>query len=158
MRCPECASTENKVLETRLSKDRNILRRRRQCVACDHRFSTQEELVRGELVVLKSNGRKQDFNVQKMRQGLTIACRKRPVSELDIDEAVEAIKRKVNDRLEREIHSHEIGELIMDQLKALDAVAYVRFASVYREFKDASEFIEAIEALKATDEDGSSQK
>jgi transcriptional repressor NrdR len=158
MRCPECASTENKVLETRLSKDRNILRRRRQCVACDFRFSTQEELVRGELVVLKSDGRKQDFNIQKLRLGLSLACRKRPVTEDAIDEAVEAIKLQVNDRIEREIQSHEIGEFIMTQLKRLDAVAYVRFASVYREFKDASEFIEAIESLNSSEVHGSPEK
>ena len=149
MRCPDCSSTENKVLETRLSRDRNILRRRRECAGCGLRFSTQEELVRGELTVIKSNGRKEDFNVQKIRQGIELACRKRPVSEAAIDDAVEEIKCQVSDRLDRDIHSKEIGELIMDQLKKLDGVAYVRFASVYRDFTDASEFISAIKSLKS---------
>ena len=148
MRCPECGSTSNKVLETRLSKDRNILRRRRQCNACETRFSTQEELVRGDLVVTKSSGKKEDFNIQKVRESLQVALRKRPVDKKSIDDCVERIKLKVSDRLDREIYSHEIGELVMEALKELDEVAYVRFASVYREFKDASEFIETIQLLE----------
>ena len=157
MRCPECGSTSNKVLETRLSKDRNILRRRRQCNNCNTRFSTQEELVRGDLMVLKSGGRKEDFNVQKVREGISLALRKRPVKDGQINQAVENIKLKVNDRLDREVSSHEIGEMVMTELKELDEVAYVRFASVYREFKDASEFIETIQSMQSLDENDSSQ-
>lgn len=148
MRCPECSSTSNKVLETRLSKDRNLLRRRRQCNSCETRFSTQEELVRGDLMVTKSSGRKEDFNIQKVREGLQLALRKRPVSDGAINEAVENIKSIVSDRLDREVFSHEIGEMVMMELKRLDEVAYVRFASVYREFKDASEFIETIQSMQ----------
>ena len=95
MRCPECGSTSNKVLETRLSKDRNILRRRRQCNNCNTRFSTQEELVRGDLMVLKSGGRKEDFNVQKVREGISLALRKRPVKDGQINQAVENISSKL---------------------------------------------------------------
>ena len=152
MRCPECGSTSNKVLETRLSKDRNILRRRRQCNNCDTRFSTQEELVRGDLMVLKSGGRKEDFNIQKVREGISLALRKRPVKDGQINQAVENIKLKVNDRLDREVSSHEIGEMVMTELKDIDEVAYVRFASVYREFKDASEFIETIQLMQSPDD------
>ena len=157
MRCPECESTSNKVLETRLSKDRNILRRRRQCNNCDTRFSTQEELVRGDLMVLKSGGRKEDFNIQKVREGISLALRKRPVKDGQINQAVENIKLKVNDRLDREVSSHEIGEMVMTELKEIDEVAYVRFASVYREFKDASEFIETIQLMQSLEENDSDQ-
>ncbi|WDE97810.1 transcriptional regulator NrdR [Lentisphaera profundi] len=153
MRCPECSSTSNKVLETRLSKDRNLLRRRRQCNGCETRFSTQEELVRGDLMIIKSSGRKEDFNIQKVREGLQLALRKRPVGDDAINEAVENIKSRVSDRLDREVSSHEIGEMVMMELKGLDEVAYVRFASVYREFKDASEFIETIQSMQASDYD-----
>ena len=157
MRCPECSSTSNKVLETRLSKDRNLLRRRRQCNSCETRFSTQEELVRGDLMVTKSSGRKEDFNIQKVREGLQLALRKRPVSDGAINEAVENIKSIVSDRLDREVFSHEIGEMVMMELKRLDEVAYVRFASVYREFKDASEFIETIQAMQDPEYDSDQQ-
>ncbi|MDD7984551.1 transcriptional regulator NrdR [Lentisphaera marina] len=157
MRCPECSSTSNKVLETRLSKDRNLLRRRRQCNSCETRFSTQEELVRGDLMVTKSSGRKEDFNIQKVREGLQLALRKRPVSDGAINEAVENIKSIVSDRLDREVFSHEIGEMVMMELKRLDEVAYVRFASVYREFKDASEFIETIQSMQDPEYDSDQQ-
>ena len=157
MRCPECSSTSNKVLETRLSKDRNLLRRRRECNSCETRFSTQEELVRGDLMVIKSSGRKEDFNIQKVREGLQLALRKRPVGDDAINEAVENIKSIVSDRLDREVFSHEIGEMVMNELKGLDEVAYVRFASVYREFKDASEFIETIQSMQDIEDDSDPQ-
>lgn len=157
MRCPECSNTSNKVLETRLSKDRNILRRRRQCNSCNTRFSTQEEMVRGDLMVIKSGGRKEDFNIQKVREGLQLALRKRPVGDDAINEAVENIKLSVSDRLDREVFSHEIGEMVMSELKNLDEVAYVRFASVYREFKDASEFIETIQSMQSVVYDSDQQ-
>jgi transcriptional repressor NrdR len=157
MRCPECSSTSNKVLETRLSKDRNLLRRRRECNSCETRFSTQEELVRGDLMVIKSSGRKEDFNIQKVREGLQLALRKRPVGDDAINEAVENIKSIVSDRLDREVFSHEIGEMVMNELKGLDEVAYVRFASVYREFKDASEFIETIQSMQDIEDDSDQQ-
>ena len=101
--------------------------------------------------------RKEDFNVQKVREGISLALRKRPVKDGQINQAVENIKLKVNDRLDREVSSHEIGEMVMTELKELDEVAYVRFASVYREFKDASEFIETIQSMQSLDENDSSQ-
>ncbi len=147
MLCPECGCTEDKVLETRVSKNKDIVRRRRECTACGLRFSTQEELIRTDFLVIKSDGRREDLNIQKIRNGLEVACRKRPVSSSQLDQAMTNIKKSLEKNFDREVPSKEIGELVMENLKAIDEVAYVRFASVYRNFKDAAEFIKEIKDL-----------
>lgn len=147
MRCPECDCTEDKVLETRVSRNKDIIRRRRECTGCGMRFNTQEELIRTDFVVIKSDGRREELNLQKIRNGLEVACRKRPVASSDLDQAMDNIKQSIEKGYEREVPSQIIGELVMDNLKELDEVAYVRFASVYRKFKDAAEFIKEIQDL-----------
>ncbi|MCH2204896.1 MAG: transcriptional regulator NrdR [Lentisphaerales bacterium] len=147
MVCPECGCTEDKVLETRVSKNKAIIRRRRECVECKTRFNTQEEVIRTEFHVVKSDGRREELNLQKIRSGLEIACRKRPVTSDQIDKALEQIQINLQKEFDREVPSKEIGGLVMKSLKAIDEVAYVRFASVYRQFKDADEFIREIKEL-----------
>ena len=147
MRCPECGCTEDKVLETRVSKNKDIIRRRRQCIGCNYRFNTQEELMRNDFVVIKSDGRREDLNLQKLRSGLEVACRKRPVSTQQINKALEKILQQMAREFEAEIPSKEIGRLVMEGLKEVDEVAYVRFASVYRNFKDTDEFIQEIQDM-----------
>ena len=147
MRCPECDCSEDKVLETRVSKNKTIVRRRRQCVKCGFRFNTQEEVIRTEYIVTKSDGRREELNLQKLRNGLNLACRKRPVTSEQLDMAMDQIKKSLEKNFDREVPSKEIGKLVMESLKAIDEVAYVRFASVYRNFKDTTEFIEEIKAM-----------
>ena len=147
MVCPECGCTEDKVLETRISKNKAIIRRRRECVECKTRFNTQEEVIRTEYYVVKSDGRREELNLQKIRSGLEISCRKRPVTSDQIDRAMEQIQINLQKEFDREVPSKEIGRLVMDSLKKIDEVAYVRFASVYRQFKDAEEFIREIKEL-----------
>ncbi|NQZ59245.1 MAG: transcriptional repressor NrdR [Lentisphaeraceae bacterium] len=147
MRCPECDCSEDKVLETRVSKNKTIVRRRRQCVKCGFRFNTQEEVIRTEYIVTKSDGRREERYLQKLRNGLNLACRKRPVTSEQLDMAMDQIKKSLEKNFDREVPSKEIGKLVMESLKAIDEVAYVRFASVYRNFKDTTEFIEEIKAM-----------
>ena len=124
-----------------------MIRRRRQCIGCNSRFNTQEELIRNECVVIKSDGRREDLNLQKLRCGLEIACRKRPVTTQQINDAMECIKNCIEKEFDGEVATAEIGRLVMQSLKPLDEVAYVRFASVYRNFKDAAEFIQEIQDM-----------
>lgn len=147
MRCPECDSSESKVLETRVSKNGEMIRRRRECLKCSCRFTTQEEILRNEFIVIKSDGKREELNLQKIRNGLELACRKRPVQQEQIDDVMKSIKKELESRYEREIPTADIGRLVMNSLKGVDEVAYVRFASVYRQFKDAAEFVEEIKQL-----------
>ena len=147
MRCPECDCTEDKVLETRVSKNKAIIRRRRECVECKCRFNTQEEVIRTEFHVVKSDGRREELNLQKIRNGLELACRKRPVSSDQLDKALDQIQVSLRKEFDREVPAKAIGGLVMKSLQEIDEVAYVRFASVYRQFKDADEFIREIKEL-----------
>ena len=147
MRCPECGCTEDKVLETRVSKNKDMIRRRRQCIGCNHRFNTQEELIRNDFVIIKSDSRREDLNLQKLRSSLEIACRKRPVTTKQINETMQQIIQSLEKEFDGEVSSKEIGRLVMESLKPLDEVAYVRFASVYRKFKDTDEFIQEIQDM-----------
>ena len=148
MFCPRCNHEDTKVLETRLGKGNHSFRRRRECLACDHRFSTIEEIVREGMVVVKRNGAREEFDIGKIASGVRKATDKRPIEleriNLMISEIVENLQVKFGD----EVPSSAIGEEIMNLLQAVDQIAYVRFASVYREFRDIDELAKAIDQLR----------
>ena len=149
MHCPFCFTDDTKVIDSRLVSDGTQVRRRRECLACKERYTTYEvaELVMPR--VIKQNGNREPFNEDKLRAGFTRALEKRPVSTEDIEAVINKIKHSLRATGEREVKSRVLGELVMDHLKQLDQVAYVRFASVYRSFEDLSEFQDAIESLQA---------
>lgn len=147
MRCPRCGCTDDRVIETRAARDGDSIRRRRMCEDCEHRFTTYEMVVQTEFVVVKRDDTREEFNVEKIRQGIQRACWKRPVTAAEIDEAVREVLRKLEGMQEREIPSREIGRLVMETLRGLDEVAYVRFASVYRRFRDIDQFIAEIKEM-----------
>jgi transcriptional repressor NrdR len=149
MRCPKCSCQDDKVIDSRASREGATIRRRRECVACGHRFTTYEEIERGGLVVLKRDGRREDFSREKLLSGLRKACQKRPVSPKAIEELVERIVMEVTDKFEREVPAEVIGKLVMDGLRQIDEVAYVRFASVYRRFQEATDFVHEVKKLEA---------
>lgn len=140
MKCPFCGHPETQVVETRVSEDGDFVRRRRQCSACDKRFTTYERPDVNYPVVVKKDGSRADFDAGKVRASMMLALRKRPVSIEQIDDALLRIEQKLLASAQREIPSHKLGELVMRELKRLDKVAYVRFASVYRSFEDVEEF------------------
>lgn len=147
MYCPFCGDKETKVIDSRLVADGNQVRRRRECQECGERFTTFES---AELVlprVIKSNGSRQPFDEDKLRSGLTRALQKRPVSLEVVESTISRIKHKLRATGEREVKTREVGEMVMEELRALDDVAYVRFASVYRSFQDVNEFREEIERM-----------
>ncbi len=136
------------MVDSRLSKDGRSIRRRRECVQCGHRFTTYEEIERAEIRVLKRNGSSEPFDKKKLLSGMAKACEKRPVSMLMLERAVEEIIQELEASFEREIPSHIVGAKAMEHLHALDEIAYVRYASVYRHFQDLGEFIEEIQSLE----------
>jgi transcriptional repressor NrdR len=139
---------EDKVIDSRQSRDGEEVRRRRECLGCGHRFTTYEQLERAPLRVVKRDGRREDFDRHKLRSGIQKACEKRPIGLDAIEAAVDEIVAQLEREYDREVPSTAVGEKVMQQLRKLDDVAYVRFASVYRQFRDASEFVTAIESLK----------
>lgn len=145
MRCPFCAHAEDKVVDSRESKEGDAIRRRRECLACGRRFTSYERVEESPLLVVKKDGRREPFDRNKLLRGLGIACQKRPVSLEKLEEAASDVQARLLERPDREIPSRELGELVMDALKHLDSVAYVRFASVYRDFKDLPDFVRALE-------------
>ncbi len=145
MRCPFCTHPEDKVVDSRESREGDAIRRRRECLACGRRFTSYERVEESPLLVVKKDGRRESFDRSKLLRGLSIACQKRPVSLDKLEEAASDIQARLLERPEREIPSRELGELVMDSLKHLDSVAYVRFASVYRDFKDLPDFVRALE-------------
>ncbi len=147
MHCPKCSSMEHKVIETRVSKDGDSIRRRRECLECSYRFTTRESIIPAELIVVKRDGRREEFLPDKLRTGLKLACWKRPISTGKLDELVAEISAILAEYQEHEIPSETIGELVMERLQRIDEVAYVRFASVYRQFKDIDQFINEIQHL-----------
>jgi transcriptional repressor NrdR len=149
MHCPFCAAEDTKVIDSRLVAEGDQVRRRRECLSCNERFTTYEvaELVMPRIV--KQDGNREPFNEDKLRAGFTRALEKRPVSTEHIEAVINKIKHSLRATGEREVNSRVLGELVMDHLKQLDKVAYVRFASVYRSFEDISEFQDAIESLRA---------
>jgi len=147
MKCPYCGHLENKVVDSRLNKESTITRRRRSCLACNQRFTTYERLEVMMPVLVKKDGRREVWDRQKMVVGLEKACEKRPVSCDDIDAFVDEIEKKLQDLGLKEVSSQVVGEWVMEGLPSLDEVAYVRFASVYRQFKDVSEFVDELKTL-----------
>jgi transcriptional repressor NrdR len=147
MRCPKCGCQDDKVIDSRASKEGSTIRRRRECLGCSHRFTTYEEIERQELVVVKRDTRREPFSREKLRAGMQRACDKRPVSHDVIDAAVGRIVEELSERFDHEVPAKEIGERVMRELRALDAVAYVRFASIYREFAEVGEFVDEINRL-----------
>ena len=147
MKCPYCREDNDKVIDTNAIEGGAIVRRRRECVACERRFTTYERIEQHPLKVVKKDGRRVPFDRDRIRVGLEKACEKRNVSAQTIDQLVSDIENDVYQNMEREVPSEYIGELVMTKLRQLDPVAYVRFASVYREFKDASDFVEEVEPL-----------
>src|SRR5580698_10329019 len=136
MTCPFCGHREDKVIDSRESKEGDVIRRRRQCLGCERRFTTYERSDEIPFMVVKKDGRREKFDRQKILNGLLKACEKRPVPMGKLAEIVDAVESKVVESAERELSTTEIGELMMDHLQALDKIAYVRFASVYRDFQD----------------------
>ena len=153
MKCPYCSEIENKVIDSRLSKDGRTIRRRRECTECGRRFTTYEKLEEILPLVVKKDGRREPFSREKIMEGIKKACQKRPISITRIDEFVDALELHFQELGKKEIDSKEIGEMVISNLKEWDDVAYVRFASVYRQFRDISEFMaELEEILKARKE------
>jgi transcriptional repressor NrdR len=149
MRCPKCGSQEDRVVDSRASREGATIRRRRECTSCRHRFTTYEEIERDELVVLKRDGRREEFSKDKLHSGLRKACQKRPISPKTIEDLVEKIVDAVTNKFEREVPAEFIGKLVMDGLREIDDVAYVRFASVYRRFQEATDFVQEVKKLEA---------
>jgi transcriptional repressor NrdR len=149
MRCPKCGFQEDKVIDSRASREGGTIRRRRECLSCEHRFTTYEEIEKpSKLMVLKRDGRHEEFSREKLILGLQRACQKRPVSPEAMEELADQIYAKVGSSFEREVNYREIGERVMNGLRGLDKVAYIRFASVYRRFEEADEFVHEVKKLE----------
>ena len=147
MKCPFCAEINNKVIDSRLGKDGRMIRRRRECLNCKKRFTTYEKVEAVLPMVVKKDGRREPFNNEKIRVGIQMACQKRPISINKIDDFVDSLAQEFQESGNREINSSEIGERVIERLKSWDDVAYVRFSSVYRQFKDINEFMTELKDL-----------
>lgn len=147
MKCPSCSYAETKVIDSRLVGEGTSIRRRRECLKCEKRFTTYEYIEEMPLMVIKRDGRRQPFDRKKIISGLIKACEKRPVSVEKMEEITSEIERILQKQYDREVNSKEIGELIMEKLAALDEVAYVRFASVYRQFRDVNQFMNELKGM-----------
>ena len=152
MKCMYCGSLESKVIDSRQSEDGTSIRRRRECIACGKRFTTYETVETTPILVVKSDGTRQAFDPNKLKNGIIRACEKRPVPMWKIDKLVDDIQKSVYNSLEQEVSTKQIGEMVMEGLKELDEVAYVRFASVYRQFKDISTFMKELKKMQKGDE------
>lgn len=148
MYCPKCSSDKTSVTDSR--SDGGAIRRRRECSDCGYRFTTFERVEVAFPVVIKKDGSRENYDREKIRNGLRRACEKRPVSMETIDTALEAIEKRIQELYQKEIESRLLGELVMDELRRMDKIAYVRFASVYREFSDVSQFVDTLESLGST--------
>ncbi len=147
MKCPYCGEVDNKVIDSRLSKDGNVIRRRRECIICSRRFTTYEHIEEIPIMIIKKDGRREVFSPEKVRSGMKRACEKRDISMNVIEEFIDELERDLRETGEKEIPAAEVGEKIMVRLHELDDVAYVRFASVYREFKDVNDFVDELKSL-----------
>ena len=150
MKCPDCSDMENKVVDSRLNKEGTVIRRRRECLNCSARFTTYEKLERSLPLLIKKDGRREEFDRDKIIHGVQKACQKRPVSVKDIEDLVDRVEQYVQELGEKEVSAVKVGEKVISEIYNLDDVAYVRFASVYRSFKDVNEFmVELKEVLKS---------
>lgn len=150
MKCPFCSHTEDKVIDSRLSQEGDVTRRRRECLKCGRRFTTYERVEEAQPLVIKKDGRRELFDRTKILNGVLRACEKRPVGIETMEKVVDKIEKRFLETGDREIQSSVIGAAVMEELKTLDEVAYVRFASVYREFRDINEFIKELKELVDT--------
>ena len=152
MKCPSCSGMENKVIDSRLNKEGNVIRRRRECLSCTDRFTTYEKLERSLPLLVKKDGRREEFDRDKIISGVRKACQKRPVSIKNIEDLVDRVEQYLQELGDKEVHAVKVGEKVISEIYNLDDVAYVRFASVYRSFKDVNEFmVELKEVLKNKD-------
>ena len=153
MKCPFCGYLEDKVVDSRESREGDAIRRRRECLKCEHRFTTYEQIERDILMVIKRDGRREEFSKDKLLQGIHRACQKRPVSEQAMAELSEKIFQNIHDNYQGEVPGLAIGERVMEGLRDLDKVAYIRFASVYRRFEEAGEFVQEVKKLERRRDD-----
>lgn len=147
MKCPFCGFEESKVVDSRSTEDNSSIRRRRECLKCNKRYTTYEKIEDLPILVIKKDMTRENFNKEKIINGLIIACQKRPVSRKQIEDMAYDIEKKISNSMLTEIPSKDIGEMVMERLKELDEISYVRFASVYRQFKDINTFLEEIKNL-----------
>lgn len=147
MKCPQCSFEEDKVVDSRTTKEGEAIRRRRECLKCGHRFTTYEYIERVPMMVVKKDGRREEYSREKLLGGLSKACEKRPVSREQIERVIDDIETVLFAKFKNEVKSTEIGNLVVDRLQSLDEVAYVRFASVYRQFKDINQFMSEVKVL-----------
>jgi len=147
MRCPKCGCQDDKVIDSRASREGATIRRRRECLKCGYRFTTYEEIERGGLFVMKRDGRREEFSKDKLLAGIKKACQKRPISPKVTEDLVERIVNEITDKYEREVPGEVIGKLVMEGLRQIDEVAYVRFASVYRRFQEATDFVQEVKKM-----------
>jgi transcriptional repressor NrdR len=147
MKCPQCGFEEDKVVDSRTTKEGEAIRRRRECLKCSFRFTTYEYIERAPLMVVKKDGRREQYSREKLLTGLLKACEKRPVSREQLEKVIEDIEGVMFSKFKNEVKSTEIGNLVVDRLQSLDEVAYVRFASVYRQFKDINQFMSEVRGL-----------
>jgi transcriptional repressor NrdR len=148
MRCPFCGNTEDRVVDSRESREGDVIRRRRECVSCERRFTSYEKIELEPFQVVKRDQRREAYEREKLMGGLRIACRKRPISEQTLMRIADSIEAEMQESGEREISSRELGNMVMRRLREVDSVAYIRFASVYRRFEDLEEFVRELSHLK----------
>ena len=148
MRCPYCGNTEDKVVDSRESREGDVIRRRRECVECARRFTSYEKIESVQYQVVKRDQRREPYDREKLMRGLQVACRKRPVPQAELERIADAIEASMHDSGDREISSQQLGTAVMERLRDLDPVAYVRFASVYRRFEDVDAFVKELHRLK----------
>ena len=154
MRCPFCSSPEDKVIDSRASNDQKVIRRRRECVGCKRRFTTYERIEEVPFRVVKKDGTRVPFDRERIMHGMLRACEKRPISVETLDEITSRIESRINEMFDSEVSSRFIGNLVMEELRSIDQVAYVRFASVYREFKDINEFLSELKGILEREQGG----
>jgi transcriptional repressor NrdR len=148
MRCPKCGCQDDKVVDSRASRDGATIRRRRECTGCIHRFTTYEEIERSRLMVIKRDGRREEFSREKLEAGIGAAFSKRPVSIQAIDEMLARVADEIANKFDAEVPTNEIGLKVMNAIRDLDKVAYVRYASIYRRFEEVEDFLEAVKRLE----------
>ena len=148
MRCPFCASTQDRVVDSRESREGDVIRRRRECVGCGRRFTSYEKIESIPFQIVKRDQRREPYDREKLMRGLQVACRKRPISQDELERVADGIEATMHDSGDREMSSQRLGTLVMDRLRRLDPIAYVRFASVYRRFEDVEAFVKELHQLK----------